>query len=142
MSHEVSAAQTAPADVTPMLDPEVTPKAQRRRFSAEYKLRILRETEACSEGGELGALLRREGLYSSHLTEWRRQRAAGELAGLQPRKRGRASDPLTMELAQARQENERLQARLAQAELVIEVQKKLSQLLGLSVREGTNGAGS
>ena len=142
MSHEVPVAQVIPADVTAIPDPEVTPKAQRRRFSAEYKLRILREAEACNEAGELGALLRREGLYSSHLTEWRRQRAAGELAGLQPRKRGRVSDPLAVELAQAQQENERLHARLAQAELVIEVQKKLSQLLGLSVCAGMNGAGS
>jgi transposase-like protein len=68
-------------------DPEVVPKAKRRRFSAEYKLRILREADACSEPGEIGSLLRREGLYSSHLSNWRRQRQSGTLAGLKPKKR-------------------------------------------------------
>ena len=68
-------------------DPDVVPKAKRRRFSAEYKLRILREADACSEPGEIGSLLRREGLYSSHLSNWRRQRQSGTLAGLKPKKR-------------------------------------------------------
>lgn len=111
-------------------DTEVAAKAVRRRYSAEYKLRILQEAEEC-ESGEIGALLRREGLYSSHLTTWRRQREAGQLAGLSPRKRGPKPDPQAEELKRLRKENERLQARLQQAEAIIEAQKKISQLFGL-----------
>lgn len=110
-------------------DTEVVAKAVRRRFSAEYKLRILQEAEACSSG-EIGALLRREGLYSSHLTTWRRQREAGQLAGLSPKKRGPKPDPQAEELKRLRKENERLQVRLQQAEAIIEAQKKLAQLFG------------
>ncbi|SRR6266498_795849 len=112
------------------LDTEVVAKAVRRRFSAEYKLRILEEAEACSSG-EMGALLRREGLYSSHLTTWRRQREVGQLAGLAPKKRGPKPDPQAEELKRLRKENERLQVRLQQAEAIIEAQKKLAQLFGL-----------
>jgi transposase-like protein len=112
------------------LDIEVTAKAVRRRYSAEYKLRILEEAESCASG-EIGALLRREGLYSSHLTTWRRQRAAGQLAGLAPKKRGPKPDPQAEELKRLRRENERLQVRLQQAEAIIEAQKKLAQLFGL-----------
>jgi transposase-like protein len=111
-------------------DTEVAAKAERRRFSAEYKLRILQEAEACSSG-EIGALLRREGLYSSHLTTWRRQRAAGQLVGLAPKKRGPKPDPEAEELKRLRKENTRLQVRLQQAEAIIEAQKKLAQLFGL-----------
>lgn len=114
-------------------DPQVRPKAERRRFSAEYKLRILSEVDACTERGQIGALLRREGLYTSHLEKWRRQRARGALAGLTPRPRGRKPDPQAAEVARLRRENERLQARLQQAETIIEVQKKLSALLGLNL---------
>jgi transposase-like protein len=114
-------------------DPQVTPKAERRRFSAEYKLRILSEADACTERGQIGALLRREGLYTSHLEKWRRQRARGVLAGLTPQQRGRKPDPQAAEVARLRQENARLQARLQQAETIIEVQKKLSALLGLNL---------
>jgi transposase-like protein len=110
-------------------DTEVVAKAVRRRFSAEYKLRILQEAEACSNG-EIGALLRREGLYSSHLTTWRRQQEAGQLAGLSPKKRGPKPDPQAEELKRLRRENERLQVRLQQAEAIIEAQKKLAQLFG------------
>lgn len=113
-------------------DPEVRPKAQRRRYSAEYKRRILQEAEACRAPGEVGALLRREGLYSSHLNTWRQQRQQGELAGLTPAKRGRKVDAQAVELAQLKRENERLQAQLERAELIIDVQKKLSRLLGQS----------
>ena len=74
-------------------DPQVVPKAVRRQFSAEYKLRILAEADACTERGELGALLRREGLYASHLEKWRKQRERGALAGLGGQKRGRKPDP-------------------------------------------------
>jgi transposase len=112
-------------------DPEVVPKAQRRQFSAEYKQRILQEHEACTEPGEKGALLRREGLYSSHITTWRRQRERGELAGLAPKKRGVKAGPQAEENVRLRRENERLKKRLEQAELIIEVQKKVSQILGI-----------
>ena len=112
-------------------DPEVVVKAQRRRFTAEYKRRILQEADACTQHGEVGALLRREGLYSSHLNTWRRQRARGELQGLTPAKRGRKADPQAAENARLQRETERLTAQLARAELIIDVQKKVSQLLGL-----------
>jgi transposase len=114
---------------------EVTPKAKRRRFTAEYKRQILKEADAC-ERGEVGALLRREGLYSSHLIEWRRARDAGELAGLTPRKRGpkaRAPDPSAAKLAAAEREVARLKAENAKLQLICEVQKKISLLLGLEV---------
>jgi transposase-like protein len=119
-----------------MPDPEVVPTAQRRQFSAEEKLRILEEADACTEPNEIGALLRREGIYSSYLTRWRRARERGELAGLEPKKRGPKAPTeagLIREVAKLRRENERLQARLDQAETIIEVQKKLSTLLGLDI---------
>jgi len=116
-------------------DPEVVPRAKRRQFSAKYKLRILSEADQCTQRGEIGALLRREGLYSSHLTTWRRQRDRGQLAGLTPKKRGRKPDPQAAELTRLQRENERLKARLEQAETIIEVQKKLSQMLGLAPAE-------
>ena len=112
-------------------DPEVVPKAERRRFSAEYKRRILQAADACAQPGEVGTLLRREGLYSSHLTTWRQQRQRGELQGLTPAQRGRKADPHAAEITRLQRENERLKAQLARAELIIDVQKKLSQLLGL-----------
>jgi len=121
-----------PAEVA---DPEVVAQAKRRRFTAEYKLRVLEEVEQCQEAGAIGALLRREGLYSSHLTNWRRQRAADQLQGLRPKKRGRKLDPQAAELARLQRENERLKARLEQAETIIEVQKKLYRLLDLPIAE-------
>ena len=127
----------APTDVP---DPEVVPKAKRRRFTAEYKQRILEEADNCTEPGQIGALLRREGLYSSHLTTWRRQRDRGVVKGLSPKKRGRKrKDELEREVARLQQENERLQASLEEAEMIIDVQKKLSRLLGLATEE--NGTG-
>jgi len=111
------------------LNPEVVAQAKRRHFSAAYKLRILEEAERCDQAGQMGALLRREGLYASHLTTWRRQRQAGQLAGLTPKQRGRSKDVQAAELATLRQENERLRSRLEQAELIIAAQKKLAQLL-------------
>src|SRR4051812_32857808 len=111
-------------------DPELVERASRRRFSAEYKLRILRETDACSRPGEIGALLRREGLYTSHLTAWRKQRDAGALAGLD-RKRGRKpADPRDAENAVLRRRLERAEAELEKARKVIEVQGNVSALLG------------
>jgi len=109
------------------------PKASRRTFSAAEKLRILNEADACTQPGQLGALLRREGLYSSHLVKWRRLRAAGQLQALAPQPRGPKAtppDPLAEELARLRSENARLLSRLTQAELIIDVQKKVAQLLG------------
>lgn len=126
-----TSAGAAPAAVE---EPEVLEKASRRRFTARYKLRVLEEADGCTEPGQIGALLRREGLYSSHLTTWRRQRETGALAGLAPRKRGRKTNPQTSEkrrMAELERENERLRHRLAQAETIIDVQKKVSSLLGI-----------
>ena len=107
---------------------EVATKAKRRTFSAAYKQQILQEADRCRQSGQLGALLRREGLYSSHLTTWRRQWDRGELA---TQKRGKAADPQAKERARLQRQNARLQAQLAQAKTIIEVQKKLCTLLGL-----------
>ena len=115
----------------PKLDPEVNAKPERRQFSAEYKRRILEEAAACTEAGQIGALLRREGLYSSNLTHWRQQRAEGSLKALSPKKRGPKPDPVAAENAALRRRVERLEAELKRAETIIEVQKKLSELLGL-----------
>jgi transposase-like protein len=132
MSHnQVDISQRNGQAVPNVPDPEVVVKAQRRRFTAAYKQRILQEADACTRQGEVGALLRQEGLYSSHLSMWRRQRAHGELQGLTPAKRGRKADPQAAENARLQRETERLKAQLARAELIIEVQKKVSQLLGL-----------
>jgi len=123
-------------------DPEVVPRAKRRQFTAEYKLRILKEADNCTEPGQVGALLRREGLYSSHLTTWRRQRAKGQFKGLSPKKRGRKSpeqNTLAKELAALQRENEQLKVRLEQAETIIDVQKKLSHLLGLAAEQTPMG---
>jgi len=109
-------------------DPEVVALRRRRRFSVAYKQRILEEAERCSEPGEVGALLRREGLYSSHLTRWRAQRRGRQL---EPQKRGRQADLQAAELKRLQRENERLKAQLERAELIIDAQKKLCQLLNL-----------
>jgi transposase len=124
-------------------DPEVVPLAERRRFTAEEKLRIVEEADGCTEPGEIGALLRREGIYSSYLSRWRQARDRGQLTALGPQPRGpkSASDAsLAREVARLRGENERLRERLDRAETIIEVQKKLSQLLGQSP-EGTESSG-
>ena len=116
-------------------DPEVVPRAKRRHFSAKYKLRIMTKADQCTQRGEIGALLRREGLYSSHLTTWRKQRDQGQLQGLAPQKRGRKPDPQAAELARLQRENAQLRRRLEQAELIIDVQKKVAQMLGLTPDE-------
>jgi transposase-like protein len=106
----------------------------RRHFLAEYKLRILGEADRSTESGRLGAMLRREGLYSSHLAAWRKQRKEGTLAGLKPKRRGRKTSPdapLIAENERLQRDNRRLTARLRQAETIIEVQKKLSEILGI-----------
>ena len=121
-------------------DPEVLPKAKRRTFTAAYKLWVLEEADKCREQpGQIGALLRREGLYSSHLTTWRRQREAGQMAGLKPRKRGRKRDEEAAEMNQLRRENKRLTRQLEQAELIIEAQKKLSEILGITLEQPKDG---
>lgn len=116
-------------------DPEVKPgRSKQRRFTAEEKLRILEEADNCVESGELGSLLRREGIYSSYLLRWRKQRESGELDATVERKRGRkpkAQDQNLQEIARLRAENQRLQEQLKKAEAVIEIQKKVSMLLGL-----------
>ena len=114
---------------------EVVAKAKRRQYTAEYKLRILREVDACQGYGEIGALLRREGVYSSSLTNWRRQRERGELDGLSPQKRGPKPDPQAVELVRLKREVERLRERLRKAEMIIDVQKKVAQMLGEASEE-------
>ena len=126
----------ANASETQIPDPEVVPQAKRRQFTAKYKLRILQEADRCTERGQIGELLRREGLYSSYLSKWREQRARGQLQGLASKKRGRPTQaPAAAELARLRRENERLRAQLEQAEVIIDVQKKLAGLLGLTTAE-------
>ncbi len=111
-------------------DPELAERPRRRRFSAEYKLRVLREAEACTRKGEIGAMLRREGLYTSHLTAWRKQRDAGALQGLAPRKRGpRGPTAEQIENQALRGRLERAEAELDTARRVIEVQGNVSALL-------------
>ena len=113
---------------------EVVAMPKRRRFSAEEKLRILKEADACTKPGEQGALLRREGLYSSHLTEWRRARERGELDALAPRKRGRkpaAVNPLERKVTELSRALEKAEARAKRAEALVELQKKISELLGI-----------
>jgi transposase len=114
----------------------VTAKATRRRFTAEYKRKILQQADACTESGQIGALLRREGLYSSHLVTWRHARERGELEGLTPKRRGpkaREPNPLTKEVAALERENARLKAENAKLQIICDVQKKVSQLLGVTL---------
>jgi transposase len=116
-------------------DPEVESKAKRRQYSAAYKRHILNEADKGGPGA-IASLLRREGLYSSHLTTWRRQRESGEIAGLEPHKRGKKpvpKNPLAGEVHRLTRENQRLQKRIRQAEIIIDVQKKLCDVLGLTV---------
>ncbi len=124
-----------PSVTTP--SPEVEPPTERRTRSATDKLRILQEYEACPVGApERGALLRREGIYTSQISKWRKLRDQGRLGSVAPQRRGRKPaprDPLQDELDQLRKENARLQARLTQAEAIIDVQKKVSQLLGTTL---------
>jgi len=116
-------------------DPEVPEKKARRKFTAKYKLQILQEADACTEPSQLGAFLRRKGLYSSNLSTWRRQREEGLLDALSPKKRGRKQkekNPLTQKVADLERENERLKRKLKKAETIIDVQKKISEILGIS----------
>jgi transposase-like protein len=113
-------------------DPEVPDKPVRRKFTADYKMRILEEADRCKEPGEIGALLRREGLYSSHLSTWRRNRREGTLGALAPKKRGPAPDPTVpfkKRIGELEREVSSLRKELAQAMTIIDVQKKVSGLL-------------
>ena len=127
------AAGNAPSGERP--DPEVVAMAKRRQFSSSDKRRILDAADRCTQPGDIGALLRKEGIYSSHLNTWRKQRAAAEDAALEPQQRGRKADPAQAEdrrVLQLTQENDRLHRKLAQANAIIDVQKKLCALFGLS----------
>ena len=128
-----SAAAGNKAAAPPRPDPEVVAGSKRRTFSAQYKLRILAEADAAAgQSGAIGALLRREGLFSSHLTAWRRERQKGILKGLTPSKRGPKSkrNPQEEELQLLRRQNQRLSEQLRKAEIIIDVQKKVGTLLG------------
>ncbi len=116
---------------------EIVAKPTRRRYTAEYKLGVLREADGCTRPGEIGALLRREGLYSSTLTHWRKQRQKGELGGLSPKKRGplpKEKNPLTDKVRALERENARLTARAERAEGLVELQKKVSEILGIELK--------
>lgn len=126
--------QSVPAEVQ---ESEVTSRPTRRRFSAAYKLRILEQADACTGPGEVGALLRREGLYSSHLGKWRRARRNGALAGLGERKRGPKQAPKMVPARDAERlerENARLKQELHKAQTIISFQKKLSEMLGIEMK--------
>lgn len=125
----------APAVPDGVPDPEVVATATRRRFTAEFKLRVLREADTCTKPGEIGALLRREGIYSSLLTCWRRERERGELVGLTPKKRGAkpTRDPRDVEIVRLKRENAKLEERLRVAELICDAQKKVALILGLTL---------
>ena len=121
---------------SPVQEVEVLAKPQRRKFTVGYKLRILREADRCREPGELGALLRREGLYWSSVARWRQARGRGELSGAGARRRGpgaRSVDARDKQIRKLELENKRLKARLERAEGLIEVQKKVSELLGVEL---------
>lgn len=123
-------------------DPEVPEKRRRRKYTAAYKKQILEEADRCVDSRQIGAILRREGLYSSNLTTWRRQREAGALAGLKPRKRGRKAqpeDPMKKQVEALQRENKRLNENLRKAEIIIDVQKKVSELLGCPLNPNPDG---
>ena len=127
--------QTEEAGIMPPPNPEVPEKKHRRKFTAQYKLRIISEADACKEPGQVGVLLRSEGLYSSNLNTWRRQKEKGLLEALSPKKRGRKEkekNPLTQRVARLERENKQLRKKLKQAETIIDVQKKISEILGIS----------
>ena len=121
----------------PHPNPEVLARAKRRTYTGEFKQKVLAEADAARGSGEIGAVLRRHGLYSSHLTKWRQERKSGILEGLAPQKRGPKSkaNPLTAENQKLQRANERLTDRLRKAEIIIDVQKKVAMLLGLPIAE-------
>ena len=123
--------------LAPDSEPELVERPRRRRFTAEYKLRVLREADGCTKPGETGALLRREGLYSSHLTAWRKQRDEGALGALSKRRGRPTADPRDGEIARLRRRVERAEAELVKARKVIEVQGNVSALLDELLRDGS-----
>ena len=142
MNVSMNVGRSTPSDETSSVpDPEVAATAKRRQFSSSEKRRILAAADRCTEAGEIGALLRREGIYSSQLASWRKQREANERAALEPKKRGRKADPMIAQdrrVAQLTKENDRLHRKLAQAQLIIDVQKKVAMLLGIPMAEDTD----
>ena len=130
--------ETASNGVKPLKGVEVLAKAEHRRFTGEYKLRVLREADHCERPGEIGALLRREGLYWSNLTTWRKQRQSGELAGLRGKSRGpkrREKNPLAERIRELERETLRLKRRAERAEGIVELQKKVSEILGIELEK-------
>jgi transposase-like protein len=130
-------APSAGANAAP--DPEVVAKPKRRRFTAEYRLRIVEEADRCTEPGDVGRLLRREGLYSSHLTKWREAHRHGALHGLRSKKRGvklKASNPLAPKVRELEAKIARLEKDLHTAHTILDVQEKVAGLLGFSVEDG------
>lgn len=138
----ISGSETGRAKApTGALDPEVPAQPRRRTYPAEYKLKILNQADACKEPGQLGALLRREGLYHSNLITWRRQRQEGTLKALSPKKRGRKAqppNPLASRVTELERENRELKKRLKKAETIIEIQKKTSELLGIPLSQSNS----
>ena len=129
------------ADATAAADPEVLAKPKRRQFSAAYRLRILEEADGCRSRGEIGRLLRREGLYSSHLANWRNARRHGALSGLAPKKRGvkpTTRNPLAPKVRALESEVARLQGELRKAQTILEVQGKVAGLLGINLENGND----
>ena len=130
-ARRATGASVSPVEPAPKVpDPEVRAKVQRRRFSVEYRLRIVKQADACKKHGDLGALLRREGLYASHLITWRRQREQGELVAGRARKRGPTPKPVDPRMKPLEIENRRLQRKLQRAETIITLQKKLPRSWG------------
>ena len=130
-----TAALRASGTKTVVPNPEVPEKASRRSYTAEYKRRILREAEGCKERGQVGALLRREGLYSSNLTAWRHQVERGTLDALSSKKRGpkaRKPDPSVRRITEQEKEIQKLRAKLRKAELIIDAQKKIAEIFQLT----------
>ena len=122
----------------PQDDTQIAASASRRRFTAEYKLKILKEAEECKRTGMIGALLRREGLYSSRLSDWKNARARGELEALSPRKRGRKPivvDPKDQRIAKLEGQLKKAEARAERAEALVELQKKIAALLGQPIKD-------
>lgn len=128
--------ETASNRTKSLTEVEVVAKAERRRFTAEYKREVLREADHCKQPGEIGGLLRREGLYWSHLANWRKQRERGELSGLTGKKRGpkqREKNPLAERVRELERDNSRLKRRAERAEGIVELQKKVSEILGIEL---------
>jgi transposase-like protein len=134
-ARRASGVSPKPAAAAGSVNPEVSDRPKYRRFGAEYKLKILTQADACKHPGEIGALLRREGLFSSQLVTWRRKRQDGSLSGLTDNKRGRKARPVDAQVKKLLKEKARLEQRLKRAELIIDVQKKVSEMLGIPLKK-------